>query len=84
MQLLLSPVGYGWTKEDDQLQPVLMTEESALIKITELISCQCKASMCKTGRCKCSKNEMKCTPVCICESQAETYQNPNNEDDKKD
>ena len=40
--------------------------------------------MCKTARCKCSKNGMKCTPTCICEGQTETFQNPNNEDDEKD
>ena len=90
MQLLPSLVGCGWTKEeekdeeDDELQPVLMTQESAPMEIAELISCQCKASMCKTGRCKCSKNGMKCTPSCIFESQTETCQNPNNEDDEKD
>ena len=67
MQLPPSPVGYGWTKEDDELQPVLMTQESAPIEIAELISCQYKASMRKTGRCKCSKSGMKCTPACICE-----------------
>ena len=87
MQLLPSHVGYDWTKEDeedDELQPVLMTQESAPLKIAELISCQCKASACKTGRCKCSKNGMKCTPACICEGQRETCQNPNNEYDEKD
>ena len=87
MQLLLSPVIYCWTKEDEEdeeLQPELMTQESVPMKIVELLSCQCKASMCKTGRCKCSKNGMKCTPACICEGQKETCQNPNNEDEKKD
>ena len=84
MQLLLSPVGYGWTKEDDELQPVLMTQESALIKIAKLISYQCKASVCKTGRCKHSRNGTKFTPACICDGQTGTCQNPNNEDDKKD
>ena len=82
MQLLLSPASCGWTKVDDELQPVLMTQESALINTVELISCQCKASMCKTGRCKCSKNEMKCTPARICEGQTDICQNPNNEDDQ--
>ena len=65
MQLLPSPVDYGWTKEDeenDELQPVLMTQGSAPIEIAELISCQCKASLCRTGCCQCSKNGMKCTP----------------------
>ena len=79
MQLLPSPFGYGWTKEDEEdceLQPVLMTQESAPIEIAELISCQCKASMCKTGRCKCPENGMRCTPACICEGD--------NEDDEKD
>ena len=61
-----------------------MTDESVLIKIAELISWQYKASMCKTGHCKCSKNGMKCTPTCICEGQTETCQNPNHEDDEKD
>ena len=52
MQLVPSPFGYGWTKEDEddhELQTVLMTQESAPIEIAELISCQSKASMCKTG-----------------------------------
>ena len=89
MQLVPSLVGYGWTKEDeedDELQPVLMTKESARMVIAELISCQCKAkaSMCKTGRFKCSRNGMKCKPACICEGQTETCQNPNHEDDEKD
>ena len=87
MQLLPSPVGYGWIKEDeedDELQPLLMTQVSAPIEIAELISCQCKASMCKTERCKSSKNGMKCTPACICKGQTETCQNTNNEDDGKD
>ena len=84
MQLPPSPVGYGWTKEDDELQPVLMTQESAPIEIAELISCQYKASMRKTGRCKCSKSGMKCTLACICEGQTVTCQNSNNEDDEKD
>ena len=80
----LSPDGYGWTKEDNELQPVLMTDESVLIIIAELIWRQCEPSMCKTGHCKCSKNGMKWTPACICESQTETCQNPNHEDDEKD
>ena len=83
MQLLPSPVGCGRTKEDDELQPVLMTQESVPMEIVELISCQCNVSMCKTGLCKCSKNRMKCTPACICEGQIEACQNHNNEDDEK-
>ena len=86
MQLLPSPFGYGWTKEDeenDELKPVLMTQESVPVETAELISCQCKASMCKTGRSKCSRNEMKCIPACICEGQTETYRKPNNKDDEK-
>ena len=76
LQLLPSPVGNGWTKEDeedDKLQPVLMTQESAPVETAELILWQCKAFMCKTGPCKCFKNEMKCRPAHICKGQTETF-----------
>ena len=70
-----TPDGNGWTIVDGEVQPVLMTQESAPKEMTELTTCKCKASRCATDQCICKKVSLSCTTMCLCEADEEIYAN---------
>ena len=62
---LPSPVGNGWTLNDDVLEIIWMTRPPAPESLVECVECKCKSG-CSTMRCSCRKNELKCTDLCRC------------------
>ena len=61
---LPSPSDCGWTKEASGWQPLWTTLPEASKSFDELIHCNCKKGC--TGRCKCTKDALKCIALCAC------------------
>ena len=61
----------GWTKEASGWQPLRTTLPDASKYCHELIHCNCKKGC--TGRCKCTKAAVKCTVLCACSVQSDTF-----------
>lgn len=63
----LNPIDYGWYICDGELLPV---KHLNLIPDELCNACSCKnlhnVNGCKSNRCKCKKNNMKCTDFCNC------------------
>lgn len=57
-----SPKDHGWNEE---LKPI-MCDESPNTQLM-LTSCKCSKSKCAGRACKCRKNGMKCSDLCLCE-----------------
>ena len=62
----------GW-KNDNGLEIIWTTLPSVPNACMELVSCMCKAK-CKTARCQCARNKLRCMPACGC--NAEECRNP--------
>ena len=63
-QTLPQPTDYGWRLDDDnQYEPVTTTLLPAPKSIIHLAVCSCKTK-CVTMRCKCKKNNLKCSEMC--------------------
>ena len=61
-----SPTENGWVKESNGLKPVFMTQEAVPKHLVELTVCHCKTSKCAMKKCRCVKNNLKCTSSCSC------------------
>ena len=57
------PLNYGWIRDNQGYEPVVMTDPMAPDELLKFISCNCKGS-CSTQRCSCKKNNVKCIAVC--------------------
>ena len=76
-----SPNGKGWTVKDGDVEPVLMSQDSAPREITEMTTCNCKVTRCATAQCVCKKVSLSCTSVCLCEADDEVCENCRREDE---
>ena len=80
------PAQYGWEKKSDILMPVLTDRPPAPEAIIEMSLCKCKTG-CNTMTCKCNKNGLVCTEMCLCNrcENEEQESNPTwDEDDELD
>ncbi|KAG5888032.1 hypothetical protein JTB14_027826 [Gonioctena quinquepunctata] len=62
---LPSPVGNGWTLENEHIVPVLCTMPCAPESILQLVRCSCVKNRCSPP-CKCLANQLPCTEMCEC------------------
>lgn len=62
-QVIPPAEGFGWTKSFGVLVPLWITLPEASKVCRELIRCSCSG---KCSRCKCSKANLQCTPLCKC------------------
>ena len=69
----LDPRNYGWFETEGSLEPITFDGPIAPADVLESISCKCKKSNCKSGRCSCNAFGLICTEMCsctdICENQ---------------
>ena len=73
---LPSPVGNGWTLDNNELEITWMTRPPA-----ECVECKCKTG-CSTMRCSCKKTDLKCTDLCsFCDCQNTVAGNDDSDDD---
>ena len=61
------PSTWGWAKEGDDWKVVWTTQEPISKSCRELARCGCKKEC--SGRGKCLKNGLSCTPLCSCPCQ---------------
>jgi hypothetical protein len=61
---LPNPADWGWTKVQDEWQPLWSTLPEAAKSCYELIHCGFTKGC--SGRCKCAKAALKCTTLCAC------------------
>ena len=71
---LPDPTGYGWSKRDGDLIPVVSLLKPAPKAILELVRCKCVAGRCSRG-CSCSNNGQSCTDMCRCEGNQDKCDN---------
>lgn len=71
-----SPVGHGWSQEQDKLVIDWMSGLPAPRAVLELIACTCRKA-CKDDSCDCILNGLKCTDLC----RLTTCSNQHDEDD---
>lgn len=62
-----SPDNHGWVVNDGQLSIKWMTGSPAPDVVLQLMSCKCKKE-CKTPKCSCIANSLRCTPACVLET----------------
>ena len=62
---LPNPSMYGWEAVDNSLLPITTDSLPASKAVIEMTVCSCKTK-CLTNRCKCRKNNLKCTDMCLC------------------
>ena len=65
--ILPNPEEYGWKWNDSNktYDPVMTNNPPAPETIIELSMCQCKTG-CSNQRCRCKKNDLLCTEMCLC------------------
>lgn len=65
--VLPNPEEFGWKWLDDStlFEPVMTTLLPAPESVIDLSMCRCQTN-CKTLRCKCRKNNLNCTEMCLC------------------
>ena len=60
-----SPVGHGWEDNDELITPIMCLRSPAPQALLELIKCSCKGR-CEKKQCSCVRNNLNCTPACLC------------------
>ena len=65
-QKLPSPNGHGWTVENGELVPILMSRDPAPKGLIELTSCHCDKSACTRNNCSCKARGIGCIESCGC------------------
>ncbi|KAG1662654.1 Supervillin [Nymphon striatum] len=60
-----SPVGHGWEDKDTSIMPIMCLKSPAPQALLELIKCGCKGK-CDKRQCSCLRNNLHCTPACLC------------------
>ncbi|KAG1709152.1 RNA exonuclease 1 [Nymphon striatum] len=60
-----SPVGHGWEDKDTSIMPIMCLKSPAPQALLELIKCGCKGK-CDKRQCSCLRNNVHCTPACLC------------------
>ena len=79
--ILPDPVSLGWSREEDDLKPLLSKVPIAPEAVVELVKCSCSttkknpSSKCVSTRCSCRLNMLTCTELCQCEADIEICQN---------
>ena len=73
-----SPVGNGWKKQDEYLVPNYLTKDHSPKYIESLMSYKCTTG-CRINTCRCRKNSLCCTEVCLCPSNSE-YEEEDDDD----
>ena len=78
--ILPDPNEYGWTWSElhEIYEPIMTTNMPVPQSIIELIACGCKSD-CSTDRCRCHKNNLRCTEMCRCD-KCENSENDGFED----
>ena len=59
------PGNYGWEMKDDQYVPIKTDQLPAPDAVIQMSLCKCRTG-CNTMRCKCYKNQLGCTEMCLC------------------
>ena len=78
---LPSPVGNGWTLDNNEQEITWMTRPPAPQSLIECVECKCKTG-CSTMRCSCKKTDLKCTDLCsCCDCQNTVAGNDDSDDD---
>ena len=70
----LDPCEYGWCRKEGHLEPMTFEGPIAPEHVIKSISCKCKTSNCKSGRCSCNKFGLDCTEMCECTDNCENQQ----------
>ncbi|KAG1671942.1 ATP-binding cassette sub-family D member 4 [Nymphon striatum] len=60
-----TPVGHGWEDKDTSIMPIMCLKSLAPQALLELIKCGCKGK-CDKRQCSCLRNNLHCTPACLC------------------
>ncbi|KAG1665862.1 hypothetical protein GQR58_019139 [Nymphon striatum] len=60
-----SPVGHGWDDKDTSIMPIMCLKSPAPQALLELVKCGCKGK-CDKRQCSCVRNNIHCTPTCLC------------------
>ena len=69
-----SPIGHGWSLNDEQLLTIQWTtKQPAPDELLLLIACNCLTG-CGSGRCSCLRSGFHCTAACGCTDCANTDQ----------
>ena len=63
--------------KDDEYLTIMTDQLPAPDAVIEMSLCECRAG-CKTMRCKCYKNQLECTEMCLCAN----FDNNGDESDK--
>ena len=71
---LPNPVEFGWALEEKQLAAKMTDELPAPEATIELSVCSCSKTKCVSGRCKCHKNNLKCSDMCKCQNCENTVE----------
>jgi len=82
-QSLPSYEGFGWELSNECIVPIMTDELPAPIALIELSVCSCKKEKCESNRCKCYKNNLQCTDMCICVNCQNTDENDQHDNDKE-
>ena len=59
----MSPLEWGWKKNDDKLMPLLTDLSPAPSELLKIIRCNCQTDFSST-RCTCKKHNVKCSVAC--------------------
>jgi len=59
----MSPLEWGWKKNDDKLMPLLTDLSPAPSELLKIIRCNCQTD-CSSTRCTCKKHNVKCSVAC--------------------
>ena len=65
--VLPDPENFGWKWDDDNsiYEPIMTTLLPAPESVIDLSMCRCRTK-CENLRCKCRKNELNCSEMCLC------------------
>ncbi len=77
-----SPIGFGWVMTGEDIEIQWSTLEAAPDSILECVICKCKSG-CKTKRCSCIKNGLRCTDLCQCNTCENGGEYEENEDEEE-
>ena len=65
-----SPLEYSWFIENNDYIPITSLNPPAP-ETMRLIKCYCRVSKCEGLKCKCRKENLRCTGLCGCSSEDE-------------
>ena len=71
------PAGNEWEITDNELLPLLITQDSAPKELFELTVCKSKTSKCRNSQCRCVSVGLNCIAAGPCEGDDESCENEN-------